>query len=82
MYRKISKELLNINIKRNDNNSVLFKDLVDGEVFKFFGIYYLKINGNSFKAAYCNCVSIADGVLKCLSETDLVESVKGSFVEE
>lgn len=82
MYRKISKELLNINIKRNDNNSVLFKDLVDGEVFKFFGIYYLKINSNSFKAAYCNCVSIADGVLKCLAETDLVESVKGSFVEE
>ncbi len=69
-------------IKRKDNNSVLFKDLVDGEVFKFFGIYYLKINGNCFNAAYCNCVSIADGTLKCLAETDLVESVKGSFVEE
>lgn len=71
-----------MNIKRKDNNSVLFKDLASGEVFKFFGIYYLKINGNSFKAAYCNCVSIADGVLKCLAETDLVESVKGSFMEE
>lgn len=71
-----------MNIKRKDNNSVFFEDLVGGDVFKFFGIYYLKINGNCFKAAYCNCVSIADGVLKCLAKTDLVEPIKGSFVEE
>lgn len=42
-----------MNIKRKDNNLVLFKDLVGG-----------------------------DGALKCLAKIDLVEPIKGSFVEE
>lgn len=71
-----------MNIKRKDNNLVLFKDLVGGEVFEFFGTYYLKINSSSFKSAYCNCISLIDGTLKCLAENDLVEPIKGSFVEE
>lgn len=71
-----------MDIKRKDNNSVLFEDLVGGDVFKFFGIYYLKINSSYFNNAYCNCVSIVDGALKCLAKTDLVEPIKGSFVEE
>lgn len=71
-----------MNIKKKDNNSVFFEDLVGGDVFKFFGTYYLKINSSYFNNAYCNCVSIVDGALKCLARTDLVEPIKGSFVEE
>lgn len=71
-----------MNIKKKDNNSVFFEDLVGGDVFKFFGTYYLKINSSYFNNAYCNCVSIVDGALKCLAKTDLVEPIKGSFVEE
>ena len=69
-------------INRKDNNLVLFEDLVGGDVFKFFGTYYLKINSSYFNNAYCNCVNIEDGALKCLTKIDLVEPIKGSFVEE
>lgn len=71
-----------MNIKRKDNNSVLFEDLAGGDVFKFFETYYLKINSSYFNNVYCNCVSIVDGALRCLAKTDLVEPIKGSFVEE
>lgn len=71
-----------MNIKRKDDNSVLFKDLAGGDVFKFSGIYYLKINSNYFNNTYGNCVNIVDGVLTCLSQIDLAEPIKGSFVEE
>lgn len=71
-----------MDIKRKDNNSVLFEDLVGGDVFKFLGTYYLKINSSYFNNAYCNCISIVDGALTCLTENDLVEPIKGSFVEE
>lgn len=69
-------------INKKGNNLVLFEDLVGGDVFKFFGTYYLKTNSNYFNNAYCNCVSIKDGVQTCLAKTDLVEPIKGSFVEE
>lgn len=71
-----------MNIKKKDDNLVLFEDLVGGDVFKFFGIYYLKINSSYINNTCCNCVSIVDGVPKCLVKTDLVELIKGSFVEE
>lgn len=71
-----------MNIKKKDNNSVLFEDLVGGDVFKFSGTYYLKINSSYFNNTYGNCVSIVDGVLKCFAKIDLVEPIRGSFVEE
>lgn len=71
-----------MNIKKKDDNLVLFEDLVGGDVFKFFGTYYLKINSNYFNNTYGNCISIVDGVLTCLAKNDLVESIKGSFMEE
>ena len=71
-----------MNIKRKNNNSVLFEDLVGGDVFKFSGTYYLKINSSYFNNTYGNCVSIVDGILTCLAKIDLVEPIKGSFVEE
>lgn len=71
-----------MNIKRKNDNLVLFEDLAGGDVFKFFGTYYLKINSNYFNNAYCNCVSIVDGALTCLAKNDLVEPIKGSFMEE
>lgn len=67
-----------MDIKRKDNNSVLFEDLVGGDVFKFSGTYYL----NYFNNTYGNCVSIVDGVLKCFAKIDLVEPIRGFFVEE
>lgn len=71
-----------MNIKKKDDNLVLFEDLVGGDVFKFFGTYYLKINSNYFNNTYGNCISIVDGVLTCLAKNDLVEPIKGSFMEE
>lgn len=71
-----------MNIKKKDDNLVLFEDLVGGDAFKFFGTYYLKINSNYFNNTYGNCISIVDGVLTCLAKNDLVEPIKGSFMEE
>lgn len=61
---------------------IAFKDLLEGETFKFFGDYYIKVVGkchNKFKRY--NCLRIWDGATLNISNNTFVKPVKGFFKE-
>lgn len=72
-------------IQESAKVNVYFSDLDFGDVFKYDGVYKIKLDDTSSALSFCptgHMVDMADGVVKEVERDFLVEPVKGYFKVE
>lgn len=67
-------------IERNNCTAKYFKEIKQGEVFKYESELYLKTNEINYAEEYNNCVRLKDGEMYFRFDNDIVYEVKCHLV--